>query len=237
MKFSFANINSGTGAARDHDFFIGSIPDFDVNKLDNCCVQPGERNRRRRGMPRLSVFNHISIDGRFTDANGDMSFAHNEQQDAEWDAFVAGNATGGGVLLFGRVTYELMASFWPTPYAAQAMPQVAERMNNMPKVVFSRTLEKASWNNTKLVKNDMAREIRKMKKGSGEDMVILGSGSIVSQLAQERLIDEYQIVVNPVALGSGRTMFDGIKENLSLRLKSTRSFGNGNVLLCYEPVE
>ena len=70
---------------------------------------------------------------------------------------------------------------------------------------------------------------------SGEDMVIFGSGSLVSQLAQESLIDEYQIVVDPVALGKGRTMFDGIKKKLPLKLKNTRSFGNGNVLLCYEP--
>jgi dihydrofolate reductase len=74
-----------------------------------------------------------------------------------------------------------------------------------------------------------------MKKESGKDMAILGSGSIVAQLAQEGLIDEYQIVVNPVVLGEGRTMFDGIKEKLALKLTKTRSFGNGNVLLCYAP--
>ena len=108
-------------------------------------------------------------------------------------------------------------------------------MNNLPKVVFSRTLDKASWNNTKLVKGDLAAEIRKMKKEPGEDMAILGSGSIVSQLAQEGVIDEYQVVVNPVVLGKGRTMFDGIKEKLTLKLTKTRTFGNGNVLLTYAP--
>ena len=138
--------------------------------------------------------------------------------------------------MFGRITYELMTSYWPTPYAMKNDPIVAERMNNLPKVVFSRTLDKASWNNTKLVKGDMAAEIRKMKKEPGENMVIFGSGSIVSQLAQEGLIDEFQIVVNPVALGKGRTMFDGIKEKLTLKLTKTRTFGNGNVLLCYEPM-
>jgi dihydrofolate reductase len=178
----------------------------------------------------------VSLDGYFTDANGNMSFAHKDNQDAEWDAFVAGNASGGGMLLFGRITYELMARFWPTPFAAENMPIVAERMNNLPKVVFSRTLDKASWNNTKLVKGDMTGEIRKMKQEPGEDMAILGSGSIVSQLAQHGLIDEYQIVVNPVALGRGRTMFDGIKEKVPLQLTKTRTFGNGNVLLCYEPM-
>jgi dihydrofolate reductase len=142
-------------------------------------------------MRRLVVFNQVSLDGYFTDINGDMSWAHKD--DAEWKAFVADNAKGGGVLLFGRITYELMASFWPTPVAIENFSVVAERMNTLPKVVFSRTLDKASWNNTKLVKGGMAAEIRKMKKEPGEDMAIMGSGSIVSQLAQEGLIDEFQI--------------------------------------------
>jgi dihydrofolate reductase len=116
------------------------------------------------------------------------------------------------------------------------MPAVAEGMNRMPKVVFSRTLSEASWNNTNLVKGDLATEMRKLKQEPGPDMVILGSGSIVSQLAQEGLIDEYQIVVNPIALGAGRTMFDGIKEKLRLKLTKSRAFNNGNVLLCYEPI-
>jgi dihydrofolate reductase len=128
-----------------------------------------------------------------------------------------------------------MASYWPTPHAAQNFPIVAQGMNSMPKVVFSRTLDKATWNNTKLVKSGVAAEIRKMKSEPGPGMVILGSGSIVSQLAEEGLIDEYQMVVNPTALGKGRTMFDGIKEKLSLKLTGTRAFGNGNVVLCYEP--
>src|SRR4029434_10214166 len=106
--------------------------------------------------------------------------------------------------------------------------------NNMPKVVFSRTLDHVSWNNTILVKGDPATEMRKMKQEAGEGLVILGSGSIVSQLAQEGLIDEYQVVVNPVVLGKGRTMFDGVTEKLRLKLTKTRAFGNGNVLVCYE---
>ena len=187
-------------------------------------------------MRKLVVFNSTSLDGYFTDAHGDMSFAHNENRDAEWDSFVAGNASGGGMLLFGRITYELMASFWPTPFAAESMPVVAERMNNLPKVVFSRTMDKASWSNTRLVNGDLIGNIRKMKEEPGEGMAILGSGSIVSQLAPHGLIDEYQIVVIPVALGKGRTMFEGVKEKLPLKLTKTRTFGNGNVLLCYEPI-
>ena len=184
-------------------------------------------------MRKIIVFNQVSLDGYFVDRNGDMSWAH--KQDPDWNAFVAGNASGGGELLFGRVTYDLMVSYWPTPLALQNNPVVAEQMNALPKVVFSRTMDRPSWNNTKLVKNNMAAEIRKMKQEPGPGMVILGSGSIVSQLAQEGLIDEYQIVVNPVVLGKGRTMFDGVKEKLPLKLTKTRAFGNGNVLLCYEP--
>jgi len=186
-------------------------------------------------MRKLIVFNHVTLDGYFADMNGDMSWAH--KQDAEWKAFAAENASDGGTLVFGRITYDLMASFWPTPLATQIDPVVAERMNNLPKVVFSRTLDKASWNNTKLVKGDIAAAIRKMKREPGEGMVILGSGSIVAQLAQAGLIDEYQIVVNPIVLGKGKTMFDDIKEKLSLKLIKTRTFGNGNVLLCYEPMK
>ena len=185
-------------------------------------------------MRKIIVFNQCTVDGYFADMNGDMSWAHNN--DAEFDAFVAGNASAGGELLFGRITYELMASYWPTPYAIENDPVVAKGMNDLPKVVFSRTLAKASWNNTKLVKSGMAAEIRKMKKEPGKDMVIMGSGSIVSQLAQEGLIDEYQIVVIPVVLGKGRAMFDGIKEKLTLKLIKSRTFRNGNVFLCYEPI-
>jgi dihydrofolate reductase len=185
-------------------------------------------------MRRLIAFEAVSLDGFFTDAKGDMSWAH--KQDPEWNAFAASNASGDGALLFGRVTYEMMASFWPTPAAMETMPAVAEGMNNMPKVVFSRTLEKTSWKNTKLVKGDIVAEVRKMKKESGPGMAILGSGTIVSQLAQAGLIDEFQIVVNPIVLGKGRTLFEGVKEKLALQLIKTRAFGNGNVVLYYEPM-
>lgn len=187
-------------------------------------------------MRKLIVFNHVSLDGYFTDANGDMSFAHNTNPDTEWDAFVDSNASDGGVLLFGRITYELMASFWPTRAAIEQMPVVAQGMNNLPKVVFSTTMDKAPWNNTKLVKTDLVGKVRKMKQEPGRDMVIFGSGTLISQLTQAGLIDEYQIVVDPVVLGKGRTMFDGIKDTLSLKLIKTRTFRNGNVLLCYEPM-
>jgi dihydrofolate reductase len=187
-------------------------------------------------MRNLIVFNQVSLDGCFVDMRGDMSWAHNANKDEEWDAFVAGNARGGGLLVFGRITYELMASYWPTSVAIRNDPVVAERMNNLPKIVFSRTLEKASWNNTKLVKNGMAAEIRKLKNESGTGMAIMGSGSIVSQLAQAGLIDQFQVVLCPIVLGKGRTMFEGVQDRLNLKLVKTRAFGNGNVVLWYEPL-
>jgi dihydrofolate reductase len=185
-------------------------------------------------MPKLVTYNMVSLDAYFADANGDMSWAH--KKDPEWQAFVSENASGGGQLLFGRVTYDLMASFWPTPFAAQSNPIVVERMNSLPKFVFSRTLDKASWNNTTLVKGDLTTEVRKLKREPGPNMTIMGSGSIVAQLADAGLIDEYQIVVSPLVLGNGRTLFEGVKKKLPMKLTKSRAFGNGNVVLCYEPM-
>ncbi len=187
-------------------------------------------------MRKLVAFNQVTLDGFFAGMNGDISWAYKDKQDAEWNAFVTDNARSGGTLVFGRITYELMTAYWPTPLALQNDPVVAERMNSLPKVVFSRTLDDVSWTNTKLVKGGVVAELRKMKRQPGEDMAILGSGSIVAQLADEGLIDEYQIVVNPVVLGQGKTLFDGITQKLDLKLTKTRAFRNGNVLLCYQPM-
>ncbi|MCP3140833.1 dihydrofolate reductase family protein [Pyxidicoccus xibeiensis] len=184
-------------------------------------------------MRKLSVFNNVSLDGYFVDGSGDMSWAH--KQDAEWNAFSAENARGGGALVLGRVTYEMMAGFWPTPAALALSPAVAERMNNMPKVVFSRTLETASWKNTRLMKGDLVSEMRKLKAEPGPEMTILGSGSIVAQLAEAGLVDDYQLVLQPIVLGSGRTLFQGVQRRLGLTLEKTRSFSNGNVVLWYKP--
>lgn len=184
-------------------------------------------------MRKLLVFNSVTVDGYFTDKNNDMSWAH-AQADPEWNEFVAGNAQSGGEMIFGRVTYQMMEGFWPTPAAAQTFPEVAEGMNKSPKVVFSKTLDKVTWNNTRLLKGDLVDEVRKLKEESGDGLVLMGSGRIVAQLAPAGLIDEYQIVVNPLVLGDGRTMFEGVKEKLKLTLTDSRAFKNGNVLLSYK---
>jgi len=184
-------------------------------------------------MRKLLVFNSISMDGYFTDQNDDMSWAH--KQDPEWNEFVASNAKSGGELLFGRVTYDMMKSFWPSPAATQMFPDVARGMNESPKVVFSRTLTEASWQNTRLIKDNLAEAVRNLKHEPGPGLVLMGSGSIIAQLAPEGVIDEYQIVTNPIVLGAGRTMFEGVEKKLKLQLTNTRAFENGNVLLSYLP--
>ncbi|MFL5487829.1 MAG: dihydrofolate reductase family protein [Gemmatimonadaceae bacterium] len=189
--------------------------------------------QRRKGIPMANVlvFNSVSLDGFFTDASGDMSWAH--KNDPEWNDFTRGNAKGESTLLFGRKTYEMMAGFWPSPQAKQTFPEVADAMNRQAKVVFSKTLDKASWSNTRLLKNDLPGEVRKMKQ-KGTEIVILGSGTIVAQLTQEGLVDQYQVIVNPIVLGKGRTMFDGVTRKVNLKLTNERRFKNGNVLLTYE---
>ena len=182
-------------------------------------------------MRKLIVFNNVSLDGYFTDDKGDMSWAH--KSDPEWNEFAAGNAKGGGVLVFGRVTFQMMESFWPSDMAKQMFPDVAKGMNDAQKVVFSRSLKDVKWNNTKLFNGNLIEQIKKMKAEDGPGLAILGSGTIVSQLAEENLIDEYQVVITPVALGKGRTLFEGMKHKLNLKLASTRVFKNGNVLLNY----
>ena len=186
-------------------------------------------------MRKLIVFNHVTLDGYFAGANGDFSWARAGNDDAEYQAWVTENSKGDAQLLFGRVTYNLMAGYWPSPMASQHDPIVAKRMNSLPKVVFSGTMDQALWNNTRLVKGDIVSEIKKMKAEPGPDMLIFGSGSIIAQLAPEHMIDEYQMVLDPVAIGAGKTMFNGMQEMLNLKLTKTRIFNNGKIFLSFEP--
>lgn len=184
-------------------------------------------------MRKLSVFESISADGYFCDDKNDMSWAH-RGPDPEFDAFTAENAGGEATLLFGRVTYEMMKSYWPTPQAQKENGAVAEGMNKLEKIVFSRTLKEPGWSNAKVIAGDPAPVVRELKQGIGPDLLIMGSGSIVSQLSQARLVDSYQFVVVPIVLGKGRTVFDGVKDRLNLKLTKSRPFKNGNVVLWYD---
>ncbi len=184
-------------------------------------------------MRQLGVFLSISLDGYFADQNGDASWAHRD--DPEFNAFIAGNASIGGELLMGRRTYDLMASYWPTAMAREREPIVADGMNSLPKIVFSQTMSEAGWNNTRLIREDPVAAVRALKQVEGKDMVALGSGTIVSQLAEAGLVDVFQFVVVPIALGAGRSVFAGISERLALTLTDSRAFARGNVVLTYTP--
>ena len=185
-------------------------------------------------MRKITVFNFVTLNGYYKGPNGDISWHRHGEEENE---FAAGNLKSGGILLFGRVTYEMMASYWPTPAAAENDPAVAEGMNKAEKIVFSRTLKKAEWNNTRLIKDNIVEEIKKMKQTPGEDMVLLGSGSILTQLAEKGLIDEYQIMVDPVVIGGGTPILKDIRHKLDLKLTKTKTFKSGVVLLCYQPLK
>ncbi len=184
-------------------------------------------------MAGLSSFISLSIDGCYADANGEMSWAHN--QDPEQAEFTRGNAQGGARLLFGRTTYDMMASFWPKPAAAQMMHEVAKAMNEAPKLVFSRTLTSADWQNT-TVKSDLIHEVKKLKADGGTDIAILGSGSIVAQLIDVGLLDELQVMLVPISLGGGKRLFDRVRRRIGWKAIETRSFkATGNTFIRYQP--
>jgi dihydrofolate reductase len=183
-------------------------------------------------MRKLFSFNMVTLDGYFEGPNHEIDW-HNVG--GEFNEFAIEQTGAVDTLLFGRVTYQLMASYWPTPDAIKNDPVVAGLMNRLPKIVFSRTLEKAEWNNTRLVKDQIAEEISKLKQQPGKDLALFGSANLMSTLMQLDLIDEHRIMVNPVLLGSGNPLFKGAKDRLNLKLIKTKVFGNGNVLLCYQP--
>lgn len=193
-----------------------------------------ERGKQKdNGMRKLFVFNLVTLDGYFEGPKRGIDW-HNV--DAEFNEYAVEMLNSMDTLLFGRMTYELMASFWPTPDAIKNDSIVAEKMNSLPKIVFSKTLNKVAWRNTRLLKDNIEEDIKKMKKLPGKDMALLGSGSIMSDFAQRGLIDEYRIMVNPVVLGHGNPLFKGIKDRLNLKLTKNRTFKSGNVLLYYEPI-
>lgn len=183
-------------------------------------------------MRKLFSFNMVTLDGFFEGPNQEIDW-HNV--DEEFNEFANEQLNTMDVILFGRVTYQLMASFWPTQFALENDPIIANQMNSIPKIVVSKTLDKADWSNTRLIKDNVAAEIEKLKQQLGKEMGIFGSAKLTVSLMQMGLIDELRIMVNPVILGQGNPLFKRSKDKLHLKLVKTRTFGNGNVLLCYQP--
>lgn len=182
-------------------------------------------------MRKIIVSNYVSLDGFFAGPKGEIDWFVWDKETAEYSIQQLNSID---TILFGRTTYDLMAGYWPTPEAVKNDPIIAEKMNDLPKVVFSTKLEKVEWKNSRLVKGNIIDSTLKLKKRPGKDMVIFGSGSIVSQFTQHGLIDEYRIFVNPIVLGSGKFQFKDLNERLKLKLLSTKTFQCGVVLLYYE---
>jgi dihydrofolate reductase len=182
-------------------------------------------------MRKIFLFMVVSLDGYYEGPNGDISW---HTVDDEFNEFAIQQTREVDTLLFGRKTYEGMASYWPTEAAIKDDPIVAGLMNSLPKIVISTTLDSAEWANTRLVKDNVAEEISKLKQGPGKEIAIFGSSDLAGSLAQMGLVDEYRIMVNPVILGEGKPLFKGA-EKLGLKLIKTRTFKSGNVLLYYQP--
>jgi dihydrofolate reductase len=182
-------------------------------------------------MRKIMVSNYATLDGFFAGPNGEIDWFIWDEEMAQYSIALADTID---TILFGRVTYEGMASYWPTPAAQAENPVIADYMNDSPKIVFSKTLSKADWNNTTLVKEIKPAEILKMKQQPGKNMVIYGSGSLVSTLTQLGLIDDYWIFINPVVLGSGKPLFKDIKDKINFKLVEAKTFSSGIVLHHYQ---
>jgi len=178
-------------------------------------------------MRRLFVSNVMSLDGFFESTTRELDWF---LADEEFFDYARAMLRSVDTILFGRLTYQHMAGYWPSAPAEE----IAEKMNSLPKVVFSRTLAAADWNNTRLIRGDAAEEVTKLKQGPGDDMVILGSAMLASSLLQAGLIDEYRVILTPTVLGAGRPLFPGLKDRLRLRLTRVQSLKSGVVVLYYQ---
>jgi len=170
----------------------------------------------------------ISLDGRFEAEGGALDWHH---VDSEFTEYVEGMLADTGTILLGRRTYEGLAGYWPT-----ATSREAPRMNALPKVVFSRSLERADWSNTRIVRGDPVSEVRRLRQASGNgDLSLFGSSELAGTLLKGGAIDEVRLLLCPVVLGGGRSLLDGMEGRLNLRLKGRKELGSGVVILSYAP--
>lgn len=184
-------------------------------------------------MKKVIWFNMITLDGYFEGPDRELGW-HNVDED--FNAFAIDQLNAVDTLLFGRVTYALMADYWPTSVAKNKNPAIAGIMNCTAKIVFSKTLPAADWNNTRIVKGNAIEELARLKKQPGKNMMIFGSAALTTSFIQHGLIDEFRILLNPVVIGQGHPLFKDIHSKLSFKLLNIKAFNSGNVLLCYEPV-
>jgi dihydrofolate reductase len=187
-------------------------------------------------MRKLFLFMAVSVDGFFEGLNHDLSW-HNT--DEEFVDFAIKQLDTIDTILFGRVTYQMMAEFWPSDTALAEDPETAQHMNDASKIVFSHTLNQADWQNTTLIKEDAIQKIKKLKAQPGKDLAIFGSSNLCANLINQdpEIIDEYRIMIMPTILGQGTRLFEGLQTNLKLTKTQVREFGNGNVLVVYQPAK
>lgn len=187
-------------------------------------------------MAKLFLFMMVSLDGYFEGPNHDLSW-HNV--DAEFNDFAIEQTKTVGTLLFGRRTYELMSNYWPSEQARKTDPVVAELMNSTPKIVFSKSLDKLTeishWQNAKLFREVKSEDIIALKKQSSKDLAVYGSNRLCVNLMQLGLVDEFRLMINPVAVSAGTSLFSGLKKQTNFELKSQLQFKSGNALLTYQP--
>jgi len=181
-------------------------------------------------MRKLIMWNMVTIDGFFEGPKaGDIAW-HDYVWGEELERFSTETLKSAGMLLFGRVTYQVMVSYWPT-----ATGEVADFMNSIPKVVFSTTLHQAQWSNTRLVKANAQAEVAALKQQSGKDLFIFGSAALSSSLMPHGLIDEYRLGLTPVVLGAGNPLFKAAPKSSRMKLLEARPLKSGCVILRYEP--
>lgn len=179
-----------------------------------------------------------SLDGYVEGEDHDLSW---HQVDAEFNDFAVKQLQEADTILMGRKTYQLMESFWPSPAGLEDDPLVAKLMNETPKVVVSKTLEKVTetetWKQVTLVKENFVEKIHDLKEKDGKNIIVLGSNNLCVTLLKEHLLDEIRIMVNPVVIGKGAPLFEGLQNKEKFTLVDTRVFENGNVLLTYQVVK
>jgi dihydrofolate reductase len=190
-------------------------------------------------MRKIVLTEWVTLDGYTSGPNDDMGFvgdSFNDEMGIYEDAIVS----TGDTLILGRLTYESFAGSWPfvpdKPDVDESEKAYARKLNAMKKIVFSKTLEKAEWSGSTLLRDINPDDVRKWKAEDGKDMLIYGSASIVQQLTNLGLIDEYQILVHPVVVGGGKALFEGVNDKHRLKLVSAKTFKSGVVLLTYQPL-
>jgi len=182
-------------------------------------------------MSRLILWNVETLDGFFEGAKSwDLDF-HQSVWGPELEQFSLEQLRSADRLLFGRVTYQGMAAYWQT-----AAGEVAGFMNRLPKVVASRTLERADWSNTRLIKSDLVNEIQALKNQGDKNTFVFGSANLSATLTEHGLFDEYRIALAPVILGRGKPLFGPLPARQSLKLLEARTLSNSCVILRYQPL-